>query len=195
MTLSKKERNKLWYEKNKERILVNRKEYYNKNKEKILANQKEYHIKHREQILPKQKIYGKQYRTLNSEKEKERKKQYYQDNIEKINQYLKQWIEKKPSYQKEYQKEYRKQYLKTPNGKISKKKSFAKRKRELSYIVLNKSEATMPFFEGHHLDKEYVLFIPKELHRSIYHNIYTGYNMDIINEKAIDWYIEYNKLN
>lgn len=69
---------------------------------------------------------------------------------------------------------------------ISKYKS--KRKRELGFIPLN------DYFEnseGHHLDKEHVLYIPEELHKSVYHNVYTNQGMNIINEIAIDWYINY----
>lgn len=31
---------------------------------------------------------------------------------------------------------------------------------------------------------EEVVYIPKELHKSVWHNIWTGYNMDIINDLA-----------
>jgi hypothetical protein len=64
----------------------------------------------------------------------------------------------------------------------------AKRKRELGFIPLNDY---FPESEGHHLDKEHVLYIPNDLHKSIYHNIYTGQGMDEINKIAINWYIEY----
>jgi hypothetical protein len=61
----------------------------------------------------------------------------------------------------------------------------AKRKRNLGYIPINK------WFVGnvgHHLTKEYVIYIPKELHISIPHNVQTGYNMNLINYEALKWY-------
>ena len=41
--------------------------------------------------------------------------------------------------------------------------------------------------EGHHMEWNVVIFIPKEINRSIYHNIKTGKNMDIINALAMEW--------
>jgi hypothetical protein len=60
-------------------------------------------------------------------------------------------------------------------------KQRAKR-RELGFISLNK-----PFVgsEAHHIDKEYVIFIPKELHQSIPHNVWTGKGMKLINAEAM----------
>lgn len=59
-------------------------------------------------------------------------------------------------------------------------RSRAKR-RILGSIPLNS-----PFdgSEGHHVDKEHVVFIPKELHRSLSHNVFTGKNMAEINVLA-----------
>ena len=59
----------------------------------------------------------------------------------------------------------------------------AKRK-EFGYIELNER---FEGSEGHHLDKELVLHIPKELHQSIWHSVITGKNMNEINDKAIEW--------
>lgn len=42
----------------------------------------------------------------------------------------------------------------------------------------------------HHILRDVVMCVPRGLHRSIYHNIYTGKNMDIINDKVINWYIQ-----
>ncbi len=41
--------------------------------------------------------------------------------------------------------------------------------------------------EGHHIDKDNILYIPKELHRSISHNVTTGKNMDLINLESMKW--------
>jgi len=58
------------------------------------------------------------------------------------------------------------------------------KRRALGFIPLN-----IYFFgcEGHHIDKERVIFIPAELHKSVRHNIWTGKNMDKINELAYEW--------
>ena len=52
------------------------------------------------------------------------------------------------------------------------------------------------FFEGseaHHIDTKHVIYIPKELHRSVHHNVFTGKNMDIINELAKNFLENYEE--
>ncbi len=72
--------------------------------------------------------------------------------------------------------------------KLSKKKTSTKRRRNLGFIPLND---VFENSEAHHMDKEYVIYIPYNLHHSVSHNVYNGKNMDIINEKVIDWYTNY----
>ncbi len=58
------------------------------------------------------------------------------------------------------------------------------KRRTLGFIPLN---AAFGGAEGHHVDKEYVIYIPKELHRSIPHDNWTGQNMDAINTLAFNY--------
>jgi hypothetical protein len=44
-----------------------------------------------------------------------------------------------------------------------------------------------PGCEGHHLDKDRVVYIPKPLHKSVPHDIWTGRNMEQINALALAW--------
>jgi len=43
--------------------------------------------------------------------------------------------------------------------------------------------------EGHHVNTNQIIFIPKELHRSLWHSIIKNINMEDINKKVNDWYI------
>ena len=63
------------------------------------------------------------------------------------------------------------------------RKTRAKR-RTLGYIELNDSFVGS---EGHHIDEEFVIHIPKEIHRSVTHNVHTGKGMEEINDMAIDF--------
>ena len=65
---------------------------------------------------------------------------------------------------------------------IGRKHNF--KRRSLGFVCLNK-----PFggSEAHHIDKDRVIYIPKNIHRSIYHNIWTGKNIDEINRLAWEW--------
>ena len=54
----------------------------------------------------------------------------------------------------------------------------------MGFIELN------DYFEGahaHHIDKEFVLYIPRELHRSVYHNMWSGEGMEEINVLAFEF--------
>jgi len=64
----------------------------------------------------------------------------------------------------------------------------AKRKALFGFIPLNKPHDG---FDGHHLDFNYVLFVPKELNRSVSHSVSRDRNMDVINDKVCDWYLEF----
>lgn len=68
-----------------------------------------------------------------------------------------------------------------------------KRNRELGYNVINKLDSTNPNYVGHHINKIDVLFIPAEIHKSIYHSVTKNINMDRINTIAINWYLEHIK--
>ena len=69
---------------------------------------------------------------------------------------------------------------------VAGRRSKAQR-RALGFIPMNQ-----PFVgcEGHHLNQTDVIYIPKALHRSIGHNVFTGRNMAEINAKACQWLTE-----
>ena len=66
------------------------------------------------------------------------------------------------------------------------KESSAKR-RNLGFNPIN---SPFPNSEGHHLDISTVMFIPRDIHHSVFHNVFTGKNMNIINCLAWKWYFE-----
>ena len=115
------------------------------------------------------KEYDKRNREKRVEERREYQEKYYQENGEKKIEYLK-------------------KYLKTSKGKIVKSKidakSHAKRKRALGFEPLNE---WFPESEAHHIDKNTVIYIPKELHRSISHNVFTGKGMEEINKLAFEF--------
>lgn len=122
------------------------------------------------------------------EENKAKRKEYYQKHKKHINECNKKYNQKhSQKYYQEHREiriEYAQSYYHTDKGKEVKLKSIAKRKRKLGFVPLND-----PFenSDGHHLDKEFVLYIPTELHRSISHNVFTGKNMEKINILAIEF--------
>jgi len=74
--------------------------------------------------------------------------------------------------------------------KINAKKAHVKNKskrRALGFVPLNK-----PFdgADAHHVSKEYVVYIPRDLHKSVSHNIWTGKNMEQINLLALGYLVQ-----
>jgi predicted RNA-binding Zn-ribbon protein involved in translation (DUF1610 family) len=96
---------------------------------------------------------------------------------------------------KELQKKYRQRHRKEIRAKQDKwwkehheklrekrKRHSYRRERNLDFIPLNKWR---PGYEAHHLDRKYIIYIPKDIHQSIRHSVLRNQNMDEIN--AIAW--------
>lgn len=78
-------------------------------------------------------------------------------------------------------------YAANPERKrIIKRKAKAQR-RSLGFVPLN-----IPFAgcEGHHINKSDVIYLPRSLHRSIYHNQHTGQGMVEMNRLAMAYLTE-----
>jgi hypothetical protein len=61
--------------------------------------------------------------------------------------------------------------------------SLAMRKMKAKRRVLGFNPLNSPFdgCEGHHINLTDVIYIPKEMHKSVSHNVWTGRNMTEIN--------------
>jgi hypothetical protein len=87
------------------------------------------------------------------------------------------------AYMRNYMRGYRQKHLERMQelGRLEKHR----RTRELpTSTILNKS------FKGahlHHITPSVAIYIPKGLHRSVFHNLKTGEGMDEINAKALAW--------
>lgn len=95
------------------------------------------------------------------------RKLYYERNREKV-------LEHNRQYRSEHPEIYLPMFRETN----------ARRRRSLGFNPINKCFEDS---EGHHITKDLVLFIPKELHKSISHNLETGKNMEEINKAAFEW--------
>jgi hypothetical protein len=70
--------------------------------------------------------------------------------------------------------------------KVSNARNHAKRHRNLGFIPLNTYFAGC---EGHHINVREVIFIPKEMHKSVWHNLNTRQGMKAINALALDFLV------
>ena len=97
---------------------------------------------------------------------------------------------------REKQIQFSLKYSKTPKGKMIQAKMRHRRRRQFSSdIILNK---WFPESQAHHINPDTVIYIPSRLHRSVYHNLRKGLNMNLINRLAFEFYfikeiIERNK--
>ena len=94
--MDRKEYQKQYRLKNKDRLRASNKEYYLTNKDKINKRGKEYREKNKDRKRERDKVYGKQYRAKNKEKIKAR-----------MEPYMKEYREKNKDVIKVQRKEYR----------------------------------------------------------------------------------------
>lgn len=136
--------------------------------------------------------YGKKYYVIHKEKINKQRKDYYKTHKEQENEKVNNWNKEHPLYyqqNKEHIKDRVRKYLKTPNGKIVNKKHRDKHRRELDYNILN---CCFESSQGHHINKVDVIYIPKTLHSSINHNVFTWKNMEVMNTLAFFFLIMQN---
>ena len=159
-------------------------QYYLKNKKKF----KEYNRQHKEE---KSLWYRENYT-----EHPEKRKKYFEEHREEKLKYNKFYYienkEQKSKYNKKYNKEhspneYFKEYRKTETGKINIRKANRKaqaKRRELGFVALN-----YDFEEAHahHINKQEIIYIPKEMHFSVKHNVFIGQGMYEINVMAFDF--------
>ena len=128
--------------------------------------------------------YQKDYRYKNQKQKKNYNKIYYQKNKDTICKSNKKYAKK---YNKIYYQKHKEKELNRTRNWIKKNpiklKKYKSKRRNLGYNPINK-----PFkgSNGHHFNKDDVIYIPKDLH-NIYHNVFIGYNMIEINSLAFTW--------
>ena len=136
------------------------------------AHNKAYYLAH----IEDRKEYMKAYCLAYPEQREVSVRAYYRTHPEQRKASARAYYRTHPEQRKASSKAYRQ----TPEGKETQKKRHAKRK-QFGFIPLNK------WFEGshgHHIDKERVVYIPKDIHESISHSILRNRNMEAINTVA-----------
>lgn len=176
-------------------------------KSRLKKGMKPHEILTLQQKETRKKLYNKTYRDKNKKVINQKAKQfklnhsdivkswsdtYYQKHSEEIILRSLQWQKENPDIWKPYQhthntseehKQKSKDYKQTPKGRTSQHISRAKR-RDFGFIPLNE---WFDGCEGHHVDKQHVIHIPKELHTSVSHSIIHNKNMEQINKLAYEF--------
>lgn len=101
MVYKDKDYSKKYYQKNKDKILVQRKEHYQNNKDKIIVRSKKYYQKNKEEIKKNSQIPEVKKRI------KEYHKRWWQKNKEELGRKRKKYCQEHKDYYKEYDKKYR----------------------------------------------------------------------------------------
>jgi len=116
------------------------------------------------------------------ERMREINRNWRQRNLDKARELVKNWQQRNPKKMREDTKNWRKEH--SDKVREMAKKHHNKRHRNLDFIPLNKS------FRGadaHHIDRIYVIYIPKEVHQSIRHSVLQNKNMDEINAEVFNY--------
>ena len=161
--LDKKAYLKKWKKEHPEKVKANREKYYKLHRKQIKAHRKKYYEDHKEQSIDYCKKYCKSHRE----------------------QHRKNSIKWRLSHPEKVRISFIKYRLAYPEKvRERRKKHIAKRRRSLGFIPLNK------YFlgaDGHHINYNYVIYIPKTLHRSVWHSLSSGVGMEKINRKAFEF--------
>jgi hypothetical protein len=155
--------NKQWRKMHPEQMRESLRNSYYRHRKERLAECKQYRTLHPEKV--RQII--KQWSALHPDKIKEYDNKWYYANRDKKLASLKQWKKQHPDETREQNR-----------------KHIHKRKRNLGFIPLNEWQEG---YEAHHIDLKHIIYMPKEIHKSIYHNLIKGTNMHIINALAIEY--------
>ena len=156
-----KEYNSKYYQEHREKAITYGKNYYSVHKEEVVA----YNRAHKEEKA----IYDKNYRRIHKKEIVAYDKRYRSTHRKGVTETKKRWKDKNPEKVRE-----------------SVRKEVSKRRRNLGYIPINKPFKGSNF---HHLDKDSGIYIPAWLHKMYPHNVFTGKNMDKMNDIAIRWWI------
>jgi len=175
--------------------------YYLSHCEQLKEKSRRYRLKHPEQIKEEARKYRLTHLAQNKKRSNawkrehpEQTKTYRLAHREQIQQLITAWRQKHPQKGAEAARKWywahkeqanisSRAYWKTPRGKEAKKRSLAIRK-QFGFIPLNK---WFEGSEGHHIDRERVIYIPLELHDNIYHSITKNRNMEKINAMAFEF--------
>jgi hypothetical protein len=151
------EKNRKYYQENKERLAEKGRKYRQKNKEKIAEKGRKYYQQNKEK--------RKEYRRKNKEKIAEKDRKYYQQNKEKYREYRQKNKEKIAEKSRKHYQENKDLYL----------KKSAKRKRNLGFKKIPQYKYAAKVFEysntkydWHHTTDKNVLPLPRSLHRKCY---------------------------
>lgn len=125
-------------------------------------------------------IAYREWRLNNLERRKENKKEWYENNIEHVKQYDK---ERRDTDEHRKQKRTWDKTYYEKNKDIIMKYVYARR-QNLGYNELNDK---FPGSVGHHINKNDVIYIPEEIHKSIQHKQGDEVSMSKINELAINF--------
>ena len=157
-----KERQREYYQKNREKLLESKRVEYAENKEKHKERNKQKYLKFRERNLSRQKQYYKD----NKERIEEYKKEYYQNNKDRLKREARERYYEDVEKTREQRRVTNKRYSKSPKGKLNSSKQSAKRRRLIKdaedSLTLHQWEITVEYFGGL---CAYCGKVPENLHR------------------------------
>lgn len=141
---------------------------------------KEYDKRWNSEHPERRRELARNFREEHLEEGNERRKEYYHNHTEERGEYGRIYyqnnIEKKRKHNKVYNR--------SPEGRETQQRSKTKRQRGLGFEPLNEWFSGS---EAHHVNKNVIIYIPEEIHRSISHNIWNGKGMEEINKAAFEW--------
>lgn len=176
------------YEKNKEHVSQMGKKRYEEKKDEIKQKVHEYYKKNRDHVIKQKKEYRQNDDVI--ERSREWHKKYCEEHRDRLT-YLRKLNTDRTNM-------LRRERRKTPEGKRKEQLKDALRyakKKKYGFRPINKKKEGLVFHHLHletfnGIDRGIGIYIPAELHRSIWHNGEKMINMETINKAALLWLTE-----
>lgn len=129
------------------------------------------------------KRWGKAWAEAHPEKIKAAQDRYYEANREEVKRRAKVW--RKEHHERAVASTRSWEKAHPERAKATRKRIKNRHQRELGFIPLN---APFNGSDAHHIDRDHVVYIPKELHDTIPHCVKTGRNMKEMNMLVLDYF-------
>lgn len=185
-----KAKTKKWYAEHKEQARIYNKKWRDENSKKKKDSDRNYYLAHTEHVKERNKkwqlAHPEQVRTSKNKWDRnhpefirEKNKMWAAQNPDKVRAYKKWWEDRHPGRMQELIR----QHGRTVKGMATRRRINAA-KREFGFVPLNKD---FQGSEGHHINTERVIYVPKEMHKSVSHSILKNRNMEKINMLVFNW--------
>lgn len=143
--------------------------------------------------------YNRKYNETHRESRRESFKKYYKKHTDYVIMKVLEWQKKNPDKRSRNSKEYMRNYMKGYRQRnLERMRELGRLEQYRRVRKFSTDNILNEYFNGadlHHITPSTAIYIPKKLHRSIFHNLEKDIGMKEINGKVIVWLNDFEQYN